>query len=123
MIATITPIVTTIQRKVEGLTRPANLPPKFPPINAPTAITSATGQITLPENKKKIAAAKLTLKEIACFKALSRVNVSSIVKPNTESTITLNPAPKYRHRSRPTQWEGSRSMVDSALIFFDLRGG
>ena len=50
------PIETTIQRKVEGLIRPASLPPTAPPARAPPIITRATAQTTCPENKKKMAA-------------------------------------------------------------------
>lgn len=95
MIATITPIVTTVQRNVDGLILPASFPPSMPPMSAPTAITSATDQITFPEKTKKIAAATLTLKATACFKALRRVSVSSSVNPKADRTITLKPAPKY----------------------------
>ena len=53
------PIVTTIQRKVLGLTLPAKRPPKEPPSSAPAIITNATLQTTLPENTKSEAAARL----------------------------------------------------------------
>ena len=67
MTATTTPITTTTQRSVAGLIRPASRPPNAPPISAPTAITSAAGHTTFPENTKKIAAAMLTLNAMACF--------------------------------------------------------
>ena len=73
MIATITPITTTSVRRVAGLIFPASLPPIAPPISAKTAITSAAGQTTLPENTKKMAAAVFTLKAMACFKPFNRV--------------------------------------------------
>ena len=92
---TITPMTTTVHRNVDGLTLPASLPPNVPPMSAPTAITNATDQTTLPEKTKKIAAATLTLNATACFKALRRVSVSSRVNPNADRTITLKPAPKY----------------------------
>ena len=91
---TITPIVTTVQRKVEGLILLASLPPKVPPIIAKIAITKAALQLTWPEKTKNIAAAILTLNAIACLSAFNRVSESLIRKPNTASTITLNPAPK-----------------------------
>ena len=49
MMATAKPMVTTTLRKTAGLMRPANRPPSVPPSNAPTAITNAADQTTLPE--------------------------------------------------------------------------
>ena len=88
------PIVTTIQRKAVGLTRPATLPPNVPPINAPTAMTSATIQLTFPEKTKMIAAAPLAEKAISCLMAFKRVRVSFMINPRTARMITLMPAPK-----------------------------
>ena len=80
-------LVTTSRRSTTGWMRPASRPPSTPPASAPTAMTSAAGQTTCPEKRKKSAAAVLTVKEIACFSALSRVKESSSTRPSTASTI------------------------------------
>ena len=89
MIEITTPITTTVQRRVAGFMRPASLPPSTPPINAPTAITSAADQSTCPEKRKKTAAATLTLNATACFSALRRVSESSSVSPSADRRVSL----------------------------------
>jgi len=55
-----------------GLDEAASFPPITPPASAPSAITSATVQLTFPEKMKQIAAALLMQKEMDCLNALSR---------------------------------------------------
>ena len=105
-------MVTTIHRRVDGFTRPANLPPSTPPISAPTAMTAAAVHITRPEKRKKIAAATLALNAMICFKALSRVSVSSMVRPSTAKMITLRRWYGYS----VGRWDGNTFVVNTTGI-------
>lgn len=90
-----TPSTTTIPRSTEGRTRSATNPPIPPPTKAPIAITAVADHMTLPEKRKKMAAATFTHNAITCFRALSRVRDSCDTSASTASTITLSPPPKY----------------------------
>jgi len=67
-------MLTTIQRSATGCTLPASRPPAMPPNKALMAITAAILQLTLPENRKKMAAPLLAAKAMNCLSAFSRVS-------------------------------------------------